>query len=58
MIAKRVYVGECAGSNSVDKPWKRWIKKDHLTKLGLNIRQTRRKVHDRSIWWGLAMGNM
>ena len=24
-IAKRVYVGECAGSRSVGKPWKRWI---------------------------------
>ena len=23
-IAKRVYVGECAGSYSVGKPWKRW----------------------------------
>ena len=24
-IAKRVYVGECAGSRSVDRLWKRWI---------------------------------
>ena len=24
-IAKRVYVGECAGSCSMGKPWKRWI---------------------------------
>ena len=24
-IAKRVYVGECAGSRSVGKLWKRWI---------------------------------
>ena len=24
-IAKRVYVGECAGSHSVGRPWKRWI---------------------------------
>ena len=24
-IAKRVYLGECAGSRSVDRPWKRWI---------------------------------
>ena len=24
-IAKRVYVGECAGSHSVSRPQKRWI---------------------------------
>ena len=24
-ITKRVYVGECAGSDSVGRPWKRWI---------------------------------
>ena len=24
-IAKRGYVGECAGSHSVVRPWKRWI---------------------------------
>ena len=24
-LTKRVYVGECAGSRSVDRPWKRWI---------------------------------
>ena len=24
-IPKRVYLGECAGSRSVDRPWKRWI---------------------------------
>ena len=23
--AMRVYVGECAGSRSVERPWKRWI---------------------------------
>ena len=23
-IAKRVYVGECAGTRSVGRPWKRW----------------------------------
>ena len=23
-IAKRVYVGECAGSHSEGRPWKRW----------------------------------
>ena len=25
MIAKRVYVGECAGSRLVGRVWKRWI---------------------------------
>ena len=24
-IAKRVYVGKCAGSRSVENQWKRWI---------------------------------
>ena len=24
-IVKRVYVGECAGSHSVGRPWKRWM---------------------------------
>ena len=24
-IANRVYVGECAGSHSVGRSWKRWI---------------------------------
>ena len=24
-IAKRIYVGECAGSRSVSRQWKRWI---------------------------------
>ena len=24
-IAKRVYIGECADSCSVGRPWKRWI---------------------------------
>ena len=50
-IAKRVYVGECAGSRSR----KRWIDtvKDCLKKTGLNISQARRIVYDRSEWWGL-----
>ena len=50
-IAKMVYVGECAGSRSVGRPWKRWIDmvKDCLKKRGLNVRQTRRMVHHRSM---------
>ena len=43
-IAKKVYVGECAGSHSVARPQKRWIDvvKDCLRKRGLNLRQGRR----------------
>ena len=51
-IAKRVYVGECAGSCSVVRLWKKWIytMKGCLKKRGLDVRQARRMVHDRSIW--------
>ena len=40
-IAKRVYVGECAGSHSVGRAWKRWIDtvKECLKKRSLYIRQ-------------------
>ena len=39
-IAKRVYLGECAGSRSVGRPRKRWIGtvKDCLKMRGLDIR--------------------
>ena len=39
-ITKRVYVGECAGSRSVGRPWKRWIDtvKGCLKKRGLDVR--------------------
>ena len=49
-IAKRVYVEECAGSQSVGSPRKRWIDtvKKCLRKRGLDVRQARRKVQDRS----------
>ena len=50
-IAKRVYVGECAGSRSLGRARKRWtdIVKEclKLKKRGLDIRQARRMVHDR-----------
>ena len=51
-IAKRVYIGECAGSRSVGRPRKRWIDtvKECLRKRGLDFRQTRRMVQDRSEW--------
>ena len=58
-IAKRVYVGECAGSHSVGRLWKRWIDtmKECLKKRGLDFRQARRMVQDRSEWWGFVRVN-
>ena len=65
-IAKRVYVGECAGSPSMGRPRKRWIDtmKDCLRKRGLDLRQARRMVLDmnecqgyvRGSVWGIAWG--
>ena len=45
-IAKRVYVGKCAGSCSVGRLWKRLIDpvKDCLMKRGLDVRQARKRV--------------
>ena len=45
--AKRVYIGECAGSCSVGRPRKRWIDavKGCLKKKGLDVRKARRMVH-------------
>ena len=39
-IAKRVYVGECAGSHSVGRPRKRWIDimKECLTNRSLDVK--------------------
>ena len=38
-IPKRVYVGECAGSHSVGRMWKKWIDsvKDCLKKICLDV---------------------
>ena len=49
-IAKRVYVGECAGSCSVGRPWKRWFGTVNkcLKKRSLDVRQTRKLVQDKS----------
>ena len=49
-IAKRVYVGECAGSRSVSRPREKWIDtvKECLRKRGLDVRQARRMFEDRS----------
>ena len=54
-ITKRVYVGEYAGSYSVGRPWKRWIDtvKECLKKRGLDVKQSRRMVQDKSEWWGM-----
>ena len=58
-IAKSVYVGECGGSCSVGRPWKRWIDtgKECLKKRGLDVRQTRRMGYYRSVWQGCGSGN-
>ena len=47
-IAKRVCVGECAGSRSFGRPRKRWIDtvKNCLKKRGLDVREARRLVYD------------
>ena len=52
------HVGECAGSCSVGKPWKRWIDtiKGCLRKRGLYVRQAWRMVQDRGEW-GFVRGN-
>ena len=61
-IAKRVYVGVCAGSRSVGRPRKRWIDtvKECLKKRGFDIRQAKRMVQDRRFVrgdaWGIARG--
>ena len=54
-IAKRVYVGKCAGSRSVSRPRKRWIDtvKACLKKKGLDAKQARRMMHNRSEGQGL-----
>ena len=51
-IAKRIYVGVCAGSHSMGRPQKRWIDtmKECLKKRGLDVRQAKRMVQDRSEW--------
>ena len=58
-IAKRVYIGECAGSRSVGRLRKRSIDtvKECLRKRGLDVRQARRIVQDKSKCWGFVKGN-
>ena len=58
-IAKRVYLGECAGSCSVGRPRKRWIDtvEDCLRKRGLDVRQSMRMIQDRSERRGFVRGS-
>ena len=58
-IAKKVYVGECAGCRSVGRLRKRWIHtaKECLRKIGLEFRQARRMVQDRCKWRRFVRGN-
>ena len=66
IIAKRVYVGECAGIRSVGSPWERLVDtvKECLKKRGSDIRQAKRMFQDRREWrefvrgnaWGVARG--
>ena len=53
-------VGECAGRCSVGRARKRWVDtvKECLRKRGLDVRQARRMVHDRSEWRGFLRGNV
>ena len=48
-IAKRVFLREFTGSQSLDRLWKRWIStvKDCMKKRGLDVKQARRMVHNR-----------
>ena len=56
---QKEYVGECAGISLVGRPQKRWTDtvKDCSRKRGLDVRQARRMVQDRSEWRGLVRGN-
>ena len=51
-IAKRFYIGECAFSSRMGRPRKMRIDtvKDCLKERGLDIRQARIMVIDRSVW--------
>ena len=58
-IAKKVHVGECVSSRSVGKARKRWIDtvKDFLKKRGLDAREAKRMLHNKSVWRGFVRGN-
>ena len=50
-IAKRVFVGECAGSRSVGRPRKRWVDivKNCLKKRDLDVKRAKRRDLDFTI---------
>ena len=56
---ERVYVGECAGSRSVGRPWTRWIDtvNECLKKRCLDVRKARTMVQDKSDWRGFVRRN-
>ena len=58
-LLRGVYVGKCASSRSVGRQRRRMIDtvKDCLKKRGLDVRQGRRMVHERSVWQGFVRGN-
>ena len=58
-IAKRVYVGVCAGSWSVGRLQKRWTDtmKECLRKICLDVRQVRRMVQNKRKWQGFLRRN-
>ena len=59
-IGKRAYVGECAAvSRSVGRSHKKWTDtmKECLKKRGMDVRQIRRMMQDRSEWQGFVRGN-
>ena len=54
-LAKRVFVEEYSGSRSARERWTDTVK-ECLRKRGLDIRQAKRMVQDRSEWQGLLGG--
>ena len=59
-VAKRIYIGECAGSHSVGRLQKTWIDtvKDCLKKRRSDVRQERRMVQGRSVWQMFVRGKV
>ena len=46
----KINVRECAGSCSVNRPWKRWIATVKIKKINLDVTQARRMVHRKNEW--------
>ena len=53
------YIKKCAGKYSVSRPRKILIDtmKDCLRKRGLDVKQARRMVQGRSVWWEFVRSN-